>query len=171
LGDSLLELILLRIPGCAARLEQCPLGRHHVLDGGLCEPAFEFRRRLDPRRSIALGLEPRLAREVLVELLGDNLEIGAGYRLVEANQKLALGNALPLMHLQLADNAAGRVLHLLDAGVDDELASGHDRAGQGGGRRPQSDGAAEQSDERGADDGGTAQGLLMPRWLRRLLHD
>ena len=46
-------------------------------------------------------------------------------------------------HADLADDAAGRVLHLLDVALDHHLADGDDGSAEGGGRRPDAE-AAEQ---------------------------
>ena len=88
----------------------------------------EFRRQLDVGSPVALGFEANLTAEILVELLRHHLEVGAGQGLVQADQKVAGLNPVAVAHLQLAHDAAGGVLHLLDAGVDHELATGDDRA-------------------------------------------
>ncbi len=44
--------------------------------------------------------------------------------------------SLAVAHAQLADHAAGRVLHLLDVGIDDQLAWRDHRAGELRRRRP-----------------------------------
>ena len=131
----------------AAGDEQGALGRHDLLNGRLVQTSGELRRHFDCGRPVALGLEPCLAAEILVELLRHDLHVGAGHRLVQADQEIALGDPVALLDPQLADDAAGRMLDLLDAGIDHELAAGDDGAGQGRGRRPQADGSAEESDD------------------------
>src|SRR2546423_1320031 len=85
-----------------------------------------------------LGLELRLlagaARGELVQPLDDDGEIGASLGVVELDDDVAYIDDIAVAHAQFGDHAAGRVLHLLDVGVDDELALRDDRAGEFAGR-------------------------------------
>ena len=56
--------------------------------------------------------------------------------------------AVAVLDAKVADDAAGRVLHLLDVGIDDELARRDHRAGDLGRRRPADD-AADHDDHGG----------------------
>ena len=96
LGDALLELVLLRVPRGAACREQRPLGRHDLLNGRFIEPAGELRRHQDFGQAVTLRLEASLAAEIFIELLRHDLHVGAGHRLVQANQEIALGDAIAL---------------------------------------------------------------------------
>ena len=49
-------------------------------------------------------------------------QVGAGLRVIERDHDVAGLDLLALAHIELADDAAGRVLHLLHVGVDDQLA-------------------------------------------------
>src|SRR5262245_18961616 len=118
LPDALPELRLLAEPGTASQLEQLAF----ALDGsggiGLVHAGQPSSREGDLLDLIALASQPGLARGHLVEALGDDSEIGSRDRLVEPQHNLPRANALALAHQQLADDAAGQVLHLLDIGVD-----------------------------------------------------
>ena len=168
LRDPLFELILLRVARGATSLEQGALGAHDLGDRRIVQAVGEFGRRRHRRRAVPLRFEAGLAGDEFVELLRHDLEVGARHRLVEAHQQFALADPLAFAHVQLADDAAGSVLDLLDAGIDHELAARHDGAGQGRGAGPQADGAAEQGDHRDADDRRPADGRLMLRPLRGL---
>ena len=86
-----------------------------------------------PSRS---ALEARLARAQFVQALGDDREVGARHRVVEPHHDVAGLDAVAVAHAHFADDAAGRVLHLLDVGIDHDRARRDQRAGQLGGRRP-----------------------------------
>ena len=62
--------------------------------------------------------------------MDDDREVGAGLGVVEPDDDVAGLHLIAVAHLQLGDDAAGRVLHLLDVGVDDELALRDHRAGE-----------------------------------------
>jgi len=60
---------------------------------------------------------------------------------------------LAVAHEKLADDSTGQVLHLLDAGVDDDGSRRNHRAGQFRGRRPAADAdRQQQGDDRAADE-------------------
>jgi hypothetical protein len=133
---ALLQLILLAEPGLAPQLEQLALAGQRFLDVGIVCRCGELLRRLEGLRAVALGGETRLARVELGKTLGDNGEIGAGHGLVEANENVAGLHPVAVAHPQLADHAAGRVLHLLDVRIDDDRALRDQRAGNLRRRRP-----------------------------------
>ena len=86
--------------------------------------------------ALELGFLARAARRKLVQPLGDDREIGAGLGVVEPDDDIAGLHLIAVAHVQLGHDAAGRVLHLLDVGVDDELALRDHGAGEFAGRRP-----------------------------------
>ena len=63
---------------------------------------------------VALAREAGLAGVHLVETLGDDGEIDPRDSVVEPEHDLAAANSRALAHQQLADDAAGEVLHLFD---------------------------------------------------------
>ena len=80
-----------------------------------------------------------------VQPLGDDREVGAGLGVVEPDDDVAGLHLIAVAHVQLGDDAAGRVLHLLDVGIDDELALRDHRAGEFAGRGPAADAADQQA--------------------------
>ena len=96
----------------------------------------KFFRHGDRVGAVTLGGEPRLARIKFGEALGDDRQIGLRHRLIELNKNLARFYVIAVVHKQLADHAAGGVLHLLDIGIDDDVARRDQRAGDFGGRGP-----------------------------------
>ena len=110
-------------------------------------------------RAVAFGLVARLARRQLVERLGDDGEVGARLGLVEAGHDIALLDVVAVLDPEVADDPAGRVLHLLDVGIDDELARRDHGARDLGQRRPAEDDAAHD------EDGGEADEKMAPQRL------
>ncbi len=88
----------------------------------------ELVRESDLGGAVALGHEAGLPRIHLVERLGDDGEAGAGLRLVEPYDDVALLDTVAVLDVEGADHAARRVLHFLDVAVDHELARRDDRA-------------------------------------------
>ena len=121
--DPLAQLRLLAGARGAAQLEQLALAVDDRGDVGIAgarpaDPAGN----LTALGAVALALEARLARVELVEALGDDGQVGARDGVVEAHHDVALLDAVAVAHAQLADDAAGRVLDLLDVGIDDDRA-------------------------------------------------
>ena len=108
------------------------------------EAAVQGRRKGDLLHSVPLRLEPALARGELVQAFGHHGQIGPRHRLVEADHDVAGPDAVAVAGEDLADDAAGRVLDLLDVAVDHDGAGRDDRAGQFRHRRP-----AAEADRRG----------------------
>ncbi len=113
--DPLPELRLLTVARAAAQIEQLAFAidkRRHFRIG------FRAREEIvgEPDRveAVALALQPCPARVKLVETLVDDRQVGAGDRVVETNDDVALLDAVAVAHAEFADDAAGRVLHLLD---------------------------------------------------------
>ncbi|MNL45180.1 hypothetical protein D3C87_1678060 [compost metagenome] len=117
-----MELCLLTVPRRAPRFEQAFLGRDQLRDLGLALARRQLRLGRNRGPAIALRLQPSAARGELVELLGNDLQIGPRHRIVETDQQLILLDLVAVADLQLADDASGRVLDLLDVAVDDKLA-------------------------------------------------
>src|SRR5262249_24541096 len=56
-------------------------------------------------------------------------------------------DAISLSHTQLADNSTGRMLHLLDAGIDDYVALSDDGAGEIHRHRPAANSKRHEEDD------------------------
>ena len=78
--------------------------------------------------------------------LDDDRKIGAGLSVVEPDNDVADADQIAVAHPQFGDDAAGRVLHFLHVGVDDELALRDHRAGELAGRGPSANAADQQHD-------------------------
>src|SRR4029077_20859410 len=70
----------------------------------------QIRRKLDGLRTVALGFEACFARGEFIKSLGNDGEVGAGDRIVELDKNVASLDAIAILHVELADNAAGRML-------------------------------------------------------------
>ena len=150
LHDPLLQLRFLAQAGRAAQFEQLALIGDRVGDRRIAGAGKQFRRERDGLGAVSFGFEPRLARREFVEALGDDGEIGAGDGIVELYEHIACLDAVAVLHVELADDAAGRVLHFLHVGIDDDGAFGDERAGNLGRRRPAADAAGEQQHNQSA---------------------
>src|ERR1700722_13807179 len=135
-GDLLLQrrappakLRLLSDPARGTNLEQFGLAHHHVLDVGITGPIEQHRRKYDSVEALLFSLEPGRPRPQPVEALGDNRETGPGDGFIEPHHHVAGLDDIAIMRAHLADHAAGRMLHFLDAGFD------HDRARRDQGAR------------------------------------
>ena len=65
----------------------------------------------------------------------------------------------PSLHAELSDDAAGRVLDLLDVGIDDDGALRDERSGQRHGSRPAADAAGQHDDDHQSGQHVAADGL------------
>ena len=169
LGDALAQLRFLPEPGGAAQIEQLALARHGGEGIGIAVPVEQLAGKFDRLGAVALGFQPRLARAQLDQALADDREIGAGDGLVETHHHVAGPDAVAVAHAYLADDAAGRMLHLLDVGIDDDRSGRDQRAGQFGGGGPAAD-AADQHQH----DGDAGDQVALDRILRldgRFAHD
>ena len=99
-------------------------------------PIGEFLRYGDGIGAVAFGGKTRPARIKLGEALGDDRQIGARHRLVKADKNVARFDVIALAHANLTNDAAGRMLHFLDVGIDDQGTLRDQRAGNLGRRRP-----------------------------------
>ena len=131
--------------------EQAALAREDVLDLRLVAARLQGGGEGDLGGIVALGLQSLLAHHQLVELVGHHLQVGARHRLIETQQQIAGLHDVAVLDADLADDAAGGMLHLLDIGLDDDDAGGDDGAGDFRLRRPHADAADEEDDDGKAD--------------------
>ena len=125
----------------------------HGLDVGVGRGRVEQGlRKADRSIAALLRLEPRLSRVKPVQTLGDDGKAGAGHRVVEPDQHVAGLHGVTVVDPELADDAAGRVLHLLDVGIDHDRALRDQRAGDLCGRGPAAEAAGEHQHDGKADD-------------------
>ena len=147
LGDLLAQLIPLSVARRTTQSEQLHLARHRRRHFGVVGVARQLCRERDHRGAVAFGRKAGLAGEQLVEALGDDRQVGAGDRVVEPHDHVAGPDAVAVVHLELADHAAGGMLHFLDVGIDDDRALRDDGALDLRGRRPAADAAGQQEDK------------------------
>ena len=143
----------------AAQLEQLAFVGECNGDGRVVGAGEQHARERDRFGPVTLGFEPRLARGELVEAFGDDGKVGARDRVVEPHEDIAGLDAIAVVHAELADDAAGRVLHLLDVGIDDDRARRDQRAGDLGRCRPAADAAGEQQHDQAAGQEMTMDGV------------
>src|SRR6185503_11934677 len=89
--------------------------------------------------AVALGDQPRFAGGQFVKALDDDGQVGARHRVVKLDENIAGFDAIAVLHVELSDHAAGRVLYFLDVGIDDDGALRDQRAGDLGSRGPATD--------------------------------
>ncbi len=114
--------------------------------------AGELFRHGDRIGAVAFGGKPRFARIKFGKALGDDGQIGLRDGLIKLNENLSRLDVVAVMHEQFADHAAGGVLHLLDIGVDDDIARRNQRAGNFRGRGPAAEAECQDSDQDTAGD-------------------
>src|SRR6185312_14132516 len=121
-------------------------------DGGssLVGAGEQLRRKLDSLRTVALGFEACFACGEFIGSLGNDGEVGAGDRIVELDKNVAGLDAIAILHVELADNAAGRMLHLFHVGIDDDGALRDERAGDRRGCCPSADTECQQEHDQAA---------------------
>ena len=102
-----------------------------------------------------------MARIELVEALGEDGQICLGLCLVEAHEHVTGVDALVITYVKLADDAPGRMLHLLHVGFDHDDASGDHSAGKLGGASPAGDTRDQSPRDDRADQEVTADGLAV----------
>ena len=105
-----------------AKLEQPLLAGDHRGDLGLVHPGDKHGRQRHPFNPVALGLETGFAGIELVQALCHEGEVGARNGVAELDQEISGLDPVAIAHEDLADSAAGRMLHLLLAGLDDHRA-------------------------------------------------
>ena len=82
--------------------------------------------------TVALCLEAAEPGRHFVDGHRDDRKIRLGHGLVEPHQHVASLDAIAFTHVELTDDPARRMLDLLDAAVDDDLALRDDGAGKPG---------------------------------------
>src|SRR5215208_6318904 len=165
LRDPLPELCLLAGSRRAAELEQVPLPGHAPGGVGIARASEELRGKADAVDVVALGLEPSEAGLELVEALHHDREVRLRNRLVEPDHDVASLDLIAVADPELADDAAGRMLDLLDVRVDDEAAGRDHGSRQLGRRRKPADPAGEKRHDRNA-----PEQVLADRRFRGRLH-
>ncbi len=143
LGDALAQLRLLAGAAVDPDLEQLGFACHHVPGIGIASAVKQHRRELDAVASALLGLDTRLPRPQAVERLVDDGEVGAHHGLVEPHHDIACLDQVAVAHAHFADHPAGRVLHLLDVGIDHHLPRRDQRPRDRHGGAPAADAAGE----------------------------
>jgi hypothetical protein len=68
---------------------------------------------------ITLSFETRLARGELIEALGDYGKVCAGDRIVELDENIAGLDAIAVLNVEFANDAAGRVVDFIYVLIDD----------------------------------------------------
>ena len=122
LHDALAQLLGLALPRSPPQLEQRALAGHDARDVGLvgllrAAPAETRSPRAPSRSASSRALRAVSSSRFLVTIA----RLARVSGLVEAHQHVAGLDAVAVADLQLADDAAGRVLHLLDVAIDDDL--------------------------------------------------
>ena len=152
LRDPLVQLRLLSGPPVDADLEQFGLARHDVLDVGIVGAIEQRRRKHDLVEAALLGLQPRGARPQPVEVLGDDRKARLDDGVVEPHHDVAGLDQIAVARADFADHAAGRMLNLLDVGIDHDRSRRDQRARDFRGRCPAAEAAGEHDDHRQPDD-------------------
>ena len=120
-------------------LEQLALTCEKLCDLGIVLPIKEILRKIGSVVAVLFGFKARATRRKLVDILGDNIEIGLRLRRVETDQHVAGFHTVAVFHVELTDDAAGRVVNRLHVGIDNQRTRRDHRARQPGGCRPSAD--------------------------------
>ena len=121
-----LELVLLAFLRLAGFLEQAYFTfRRGAGIGALVDEGLWIH---EGRQSVALGGQAVAAGVELEQLGLDDAELGSDLGRIEPHQYLAALDEVAVLDIDLGDDAAVAVLHLLDVALDHEGAGGHDRA-------------------------------------------
>src|SRR5262245_33051531 len=153
LGDALAQLRALAGAAALARIEQPLLARHGAGDAGLGRRVVhQLLGEGYGLGFLAFGHQPRLARHQFIELRAHHAERRARDGVVEPDHDLALLDHAAFLHRDLPDDAAGRVLHLLDVRFDHDGAGPDDGAGDMRAGGPAADASHQQADGREADE-------------------
>ncbi len=136
LSHSLPELRLLPDARGAPQFEQLALAVDRARDVGVALARQQRRRERDFVRPVAFAREAGLSRVHFCQSLHDDGQVGAHDGFIEPHHDIAGAHPAAVPHHQLADNAAGQVLHLLYVGIDDDRAGRDHRARELGGCRP-----------------------------------
>ena len=150
--DPLAQLRLLPDPAVDANLEQLGLARDDGLDVGVVGAVEQHLGKHDLVEALLFGLQPRGPRPQPVEVLGDDRKARLGDGVVEPHHHLAGLDEIAVAREHFADDAAGRMLHLLHVRFDDDLSRRDQRARDFRGRCPAAEPAGQNDDDREAHD-------------------
>src|SRR6266702_2959056 len=150
--NALAELRLLPRAAIDADVEQLGFGGEQHLDVGIVATIEQRLRKFDLVEPALLRLKPRRPRLPRVEILGDDGEVGLGDGVVEPHHDVARLDHVAVVGTDLADHAAGRMLHLLDVGFDHDLAGRDQRAGDLNRRRPAAEADGQNQHDRDPED-------------------
>src|SRR5262249_21757880 len=123
-----LQQVLLALPRAGTGLEQGAFRREQRLDRLVGRARRKLRRSFELRKTIAFGGQPRDLRTHFVKLLAHHLLAGLSLGRVNTHREIAGSNMAAVLHLDLGDDAAGRVLDRLYVGLNDEISGNDDRA-------------------------------------------
>src|SRR4029077_8870004 len=129
LRHAFAQLRLLSGPSVDANLEQFGFAGHDVPDVGIFGAIGKHRRKFDLVEAALLGFKPRRTRPQSVQGLDDDGKARLDDGLVEPHHDIAGLDGVAVAHAHFADHAAGRVLHLLDVGIDDYRPRRNQRTG------------------------------------------
>jgi hypothetical protein len=122
-------------------------------DVGVALARQQRRRERDFVRPVAFAREAGLSRVHFGQSLHHDGQVGAHDGFIEPHHDVAGAHPAALAHQQLADNAAGQVLHLLHVGIDDNRAGRDHRARELGGCRPATEASGQhERDDRAAEE-------------------
>ena len=152
LRHPLAQLRLLSGSAVDANLEQFGFAGHDVPDVGIVGAIGQHRRKLDLVETALLGLQPCGARPQSVQRLDDDRKARLDHGLVEPHHDIAGLDDIAVAHAHFADHAAGRMLHLLDVGIDHHRARRDQRARNRHRRSPAAKPAGQHQHQHQADD-------------------
>src|SRR5260370_15855629 len=103
--------------------------------------------KLEARLAHTLAVRPRFAAARLVQSLLDVRQVRPGDGIVEPHYDVSGADAIAVVDAELADDAAGQVLDLLDVRIDHDGSDGDHGSGKLRGRCPSADTARKQRDD------------------------
>lgn len=136
LDDTFEQLRSAPLPRPSAVFEELALTIDGGGDGPFLRADFEFRGKFQLAAVVPFRLQTREACHEFIQALRHDAEIRLGLCRIETHQHLARFYPVAFLHQDLTDDAAGRVLDLLDMGVDDEISRRNHGPGQLRGRCP-----------------------------------
>ena len=152
LRDALAQLRFLSGAPKHPDFEQLGFARHDVANIGIGGLIGQLWGELDLVEAALFGLQPRRARPQSVQRLDDDGEARLDHGLVETHHDIAGLDDIAVAHPDLADHAAGRVLHLLDVGIDHHRTRRDQRARNLHRRGPAAEPAGQNQHQRKPDD-------------------
>src|SRR5215470_17648093 len=149
LRDALLELRFLPRTCLLPQIKKIALGSDGASGIGFrIAPALhQIGRKTNLRPAVSFCLETGVSGRKIVDTLHDDRRHGASLSFVETDNDLSRLDVVAIAHEQFADNTSGWMLHLLDAGIDDDSALGNHGARQFGGERPAADAKCHENDD------------------------